>query len=185
MQKLLIVPLVVAMMMGLSTESLEPAPVPPPQIEVEEVSRGVAREQIPIYDIPLEPALQRHIYNVCKEYDIVDHYELVLKLIKQESNYVPDVISNGNYGLMQINHIHLDWIASALGYSDMLDPYQNVVAGICILSGCLKDYEDPHMALMVYNKGRAGAKNLWNNNIYTTNYTISIISTNLTFLTYL
>jgi hypothetical protein len=190
MQKLLIIPLTVALLIGLSTVStdfvkMNPLPEKPsPQVEVVEPSRGdEIRENIPIYDVPLEPELQRHIYRECERYDIVDDYALVLKLIKQESTYQADLVSNGNYGLMQINHIHLDWIASALGYTDMLDPYQNVSAGICILSGCLKDYEDPHMALMVYNKGKAGAKTFWNKGIYSTNYTNSIILTNLTILT--
>lgn len=148
------------------------------------VGKEVARSneiRHPMYDIPLDAALQEHIYNECEKNGIVEYYPLILKQIKMESSFDPNA-TNGQYvGLMQLSRDNAEWAKSAFGYDSAYNPYCNTSAGICIMAGLLKKYGDPHKALMAYNLGEAGAQKLWNNNIYTTNYTILIISTNLTF----
>ena len=45
------------------------------------------------YDIPLSKDLQLYTYNRCVEYGIPEHYELVLAMMWQESNYTANLIS--------------------------------------------------------------------------------------------
>lgn len=146
-----------------------------------QADRGAVDRPV-LYDIPLDAALQYHIYKECEKNGIVDYYPLILKVIKVESCFDAGA-TNGQYvGLMQLSRDNAAWAASAFGYDSAYDPYCNTSAGVCILAGLLKKYEDPHLALMAYNMGEAGAKEYWNNNIYITNYTNLIILTNLTYL---
>jgi len=71
---------------------------------------------------------------------------------------------------MQINEVNFPWLEKTLGLDNPKDPYQNVTAGIYMLSQYLEKYLDYHMALMCYNCGEGGAKRRWQNGIYTTTY---------------
>lgn len=129
-----------------------------------------------LIDVPLDAALQEHIYNRCIEYDIAEHYELVYAVIRTESNYTPDIVSRTNdYGLMQINKCNHEWLGSKLGIVDFLDPYQNVDAGIYLLQYLIHKYESPEMALMCYNLGEGGAAKRWHDGIYSTTYTDKVL----------
>lgn len=127
--------------------------------------RGAAA---PIYNIPLSETLQEHTFQKCKDYGIVGQYELMLGLMWQESNYIPDVISaTDDYGLMQINTINHNWLKETLGITDFLDPYQNIDAGTYIFSLMYHKYNDTHKALMAYAFGERGAARLWAKGTYT------------------
>lgn len=140
-----------------------------PKPEVEEIPEWFV-------DVPLEEALQEHIYNRCLEYNIAEHYELVYAVIRTESNYTPDIVSRTNdYGLMQINKCNHEWLGGKLGIVDFLDPYQNVDAGIYLLQYLLHKYEDPTLALMCYNLGEGGAAKRWRDGVYTTSYADKVL----------
>lgn len=128
-------------------------------------------EDVPYYDIPLSQELQLYTYTKCADLGIAEDYELVLAMMWQESNCSPNLISSTNdYGLMQINICNHGWLSEELGITDFLDPYQNIDAGTHIIASLLLKYEDPHMALMAYNYGEAGARSHWNRGTYTSSY---------------
>ena len=129
------------------------------------------------YDIPLSKDLQLYTYNRCIEYGIPEHYELVLAMMWQESNYTPDIISaTDDYGIMQINACNHEWLSDLLGTTNLLDVYQNIDAGTYIISKMLLKYDDEHKALMAYNMGENGAALNWDAGIYTSSYSRGIIA---------
>lgn len=122
------------------------------------------------YDCPLDKDLQDYIRGLCEEMQIP--MELVLSVIEVESSFRSDVISGtSDYGLMQINRINHSWLIEKYGITDFLDPYQNVLCGITILSQHYKRFGDTNKALMAYNLGATGAKRCWDIGIYETRYT--------------
>lgn len=130
---------------------------------------------ITIYDVPLEYDLQVYINELCESYEVP--YDIVISLIKHESTYQEDVISSTNdYGLMQINKSNHYWITRDIGISDYLDAYENVEAGVYMLSIYYNLYEDSHKALMAYNMSAAKAKQLWQKGILTSSYSSNIIN---------
>lgn len=128
------------------------------------------------YNLPLSQDLQEYTYNRCMEYGIEDHYEMVLALMWQESNFQPSIISKTNdYGLMQINKANHKWISELLGTTNFLDPYQNINAGTYLISTLLLKYEDESKALMAYNMGEGCASKHWSRGTYSSKYSRSII----------
>jgi hypothetical protein len=138
----------------------------------------------PIYDIALSDELQIYTYDLCQEYDV--DYETVLAVMYIESRYQPEVVSRTHdYGLMQINKYNHKWLSEALGFTytttdelrqNFLDPYNNILAGVYMLSESAGKYSDVHRMLMVYNLGPGGAKNLWNQGIYSTQYSRAVVA---------
>ena len=118
---------------------------------------------------------RRIIFYICKGYNI--DWTLVLAVIEQESNYQSDLISDtGDYGLMQINQVNHEWLNQTIGVTDFLDPMWNIRSGVFILRKLFEKYEDPELVLMAYNMGEDGAKTLWEQGIFETNYTKSVLS---------
>lgn len=107
-------------------------------------------------------------------------YELVLAIIIHESHCDPSAISKTNdYGLMQINQVNHEWLAEEYELTNMLDPRQNIIAGITILAQYSK-YDDGtdaglHKMLMSYNMGPTGAANAWAAGTYSTAYSRTIL----------
>ncbi len=136
-------------------------------------------EIIPEYDIPLDKDIQKYLYDKCKEYNVP--YDLALGVIKVESNFNPSLIhknSNGSrdYGLFQINTINHKWLSEELGITDFLNPYQNIDAGVYMLSQLLKKYNNEHIVLMSYNMGERAAKNLVSRGIDSSRYSRKVIA---------
>lgn len=129
------------------------------------------------YDIPLSKELQLYTYTRCVDYGIADHYELVLAMMWQESNFTPDTISKtDDYGIMQINACNHEWLRDLLGTTDFLDACQNINAGTYIISKMLIKYKDEHKALMAYNMGENGASLNWEAGNYTSDYSRSVVA---------
>ncbi len=125
------------------------------------------------YDIPLNQEHQDYIIAKCKEKDI--DVELVLAVMKVESNYNFDIISRTNdYGVMQVNKINHKWLKKELNINDFLSFYDNTNAGIHILSQ-YKWCESETQMLMCYNMGVSGAKRLWKKGVYETTYTKKVL----------
>lgn len=138
------------------------------------IEYGVAAA--PIYDIPLSEELQQYTYDTCLVYGIEDYYEVVLAVMWKESAFDTDVISNGNYGLMQINYVNHDWLVDTLGLTDVLSPRNNIECGVYLLSSLIDKYEDTHMALMAYNMGEGGASEQWARGNYSSYYSNAILA---------
>lgn len=131
----------------------------------------------PIYNIPLSEELQQYTYDMCTYYMIPEHYELVLAMMWQESNYTPDTVSSTNdYGIMQINQCNHAWLKEQLGITDFLDAKQSIESGTYIISKLLHKYGDEHKALMAYNMGEGGASNVWSAGNYSSEYSRGVIA---------
>lgn len=129
-------------------------------------------------DIGLDRVTQDFIFVEAGEAGV--DYELVLAIIIHESRCDPDAISStGDYGLMQINKCNHAWLAEEYWLTDMLDPRQNIIAGITILAQHSKycDGTDAglHKMLMAYNMGATGAANAWAAGTYSTAYTQEVL----------
>ena len=125
-------------------------------------------------DVPLDRDLQAYIHGLCEESGLP--YTLAVAVIEAESSYIPWAVSaSGDYGLMQINAVCHDWLAGELGITDFLDPYQNVRAGIYILSGYYRQYGYESGALMAYNLGQGAAEALFAQGVYSTDYSARVM----------
>lgn len=129
------------------------------------------------YNIPLSADLQEYTRMKCVDYGIEEHYELVLAMMWQESNFNPSIISRtDDYGIMQINKFNHKWLAETLGTTNFLDARQNIEAGIYMISGLLVKYQNEHKALMAYNMGEGGARRHWAAGTYTSSYSRNIVT---------
>lgn len=118
--------------------------------------------------IPLESPLQEYIYGLCKAYDV--SMSEVITLIDIESDFHADLISPTNdYGLMQINQSNHKGLSDVLGITNFLDPYQNVYAGIYMLSDLQSKYEG-HQVYMAYNMGEGGMQRAISRGAFTSIY---------------
>ena len=127
------------------------------------------------YVVPLSDNLQDVIFSECDAKNVPA--DLVIALIDVESDFNPNLVSKTNdYGLMQINTCHKDSLKKALQITNLLDEKQNIKAGVYMLSGIVSKYSNMDQALMVYNCGEFGAKKLWNNGIYSTDYSRKVIA---------
>lgn len=146
------------------------------KVQAEEQEPIINLEDVKIYyDVPLDFEVQDYLFKQCEKYDVP--VELVLALIKKESNFKANAISRTNdYGLMQINKVNHKSLKKELGVTDFLDAKQNILCGVYILSGHLKSVDgDIHKALMQYQFGIAGAKRLWRKNIYSSKHSRSVV----------
>ena len=126
------------------------------------------------YDIPLIDQRQEYIFALCDEYDVP--CELVLAIMGAESSYRDGQISpDGDYGIMQINEINHPYLAEKLGVTDFLDFEQNVLCGVYMLSDYYHRYTDFNKIAMCYRYGENGAKEMWDKEIYETDYTRQIV----------
>lgn len=133
------------------------------------------RAAAPIYDVPLSEALQQHTYDMCRYYNIPEHYETLLAVMWQESNFVEDEISSTeDYGLMQINKVNHKYLRENLGIVDILDAEANIEAGTYIFSTLLTKYGDTDRVLMAYNMGESGAAAMWTKGNYKSAYTEAV-----------
>lgn len=125
-------------------------------------------------DVPMNEDLQEFIFYLSEAYNM--DFTFVMALIQHESSFQPDAVSATNdYGLMQINECNHAYITEALGVTDFLDPYENVRSGMFILRKLFEKYETPEKVLMAYNMGETGASWLWEQGIFETNYSKSVL----------
>lgn len=127
-------------------------------------------------DLPVE--YQDYLWELCKQYEVTEHYELFIAQMYRETSFRPNLISGTNdYGLMQINVCNHDWLRKELGITDFLDPYQNMKCGVHIMSGYLHKYNDVQKALVCYNMGESKVKK----GIYSSKYSRGVLE-NLNYL---
>lgn len=147
-------------------------PLEEPEIYAAEQTEAIEKQEFESWDIPLSDDLQQHIHRLCEKYDI--SYALVIAMIDVESNFNSKAVSStSDYGLMQINAINHK------GNVDYLDPYDNVEHGIKALHKLAKKYNEANLVLMCWNCGEAGARKLWQEGIYSTEYSRKVIETKL------
>lgn len=109
------------------------------------------------------------VTRICEKYDVP--VDLILAVIYVESKFDPNAISaTEDYGLMQINRVNHAQLEKDLGITNILNPAQNIESGVYIFSKLLNKYSESE-ALMAYNLGESGAKRLWAQGVYETEYT--------------
>ena len=125
------------------------------------------------YRSDLPEKYQDYLWQLCKKYKVTDYYELFIAQMYHESGFDESVISGTNdYGLMQINKCNHKWLTKELGNGDFLNPYNNMEAGVLIMSRFLQKYSDVHKALVCYNRGESAVIN----GTYSTSYSKCVIS---------
>jgi hypothetical protein len=111
------------------------------------------------YKSYFDECYQNYLYDLCVQYGITEYYTLLIAQIYHESTFRTNLISSTNdYGLMQINVCNHSWLRNKLGISDFLNPYENMQAGVYMMSSYLHKYGDAEKALVCYNLGEGGAK---------------------------
>jgi soluble lytic murein transglycosylase len=92
---------------------------------------------------------------------------LVAAVVREESSYYPRAVSRaGARGLMQLMPATARPMADLRGLafeggSLLDDPRANLDMGASFLSGLLKEFGDPHLALAAYNAGPKRARDWW------------------------
>lgn len=143
------------------------------EVKVEEAETET-QTQSQYIDCDMPKEHQDYLKSLCEEYDIA--YSLAMALIKKESSFHSDSVSESqDYGYMQINICNHASLKEILGLNDMLDPYQNLKAGMYLLAELFEKYDSPSMVLMAYNLGENAAKKKWNSGIYETEYSRAIL----------
>ncbi len=127
---------------------------------------------VPIYNATINIIYPVKYESIIKEHaskNELDPY-LVLALIKAESNFVPDAISNKDAkGLMQITDSTAIWSASKMkmdnfDISNICEPEVNISIGCWYLKYLIDQYNgDVTLALYAYNAG-SGNVNKWLSN---------------------
>lgn len=121
-----------------------------------------------VYDIDLDSELQEYVIAKAKKADIDP--ELVLAVMSVESSYRNIVSDDGqDFGLMQINKVNHKWLSEGYGITNIMDPKQNIDAGIVFLAEYNKKYDELYQILMSYNCGESRAKELWELGLKDTN----------------
>lgn len=149
--------------------------IPPPEepeTYATEQTDVIEEQDFEPWDIPLSDNLQQHIHSLCEKYDV--SYAMVIAMIDVESGFDSQAVSNtDDYGLMQINSINHK------GNMDYLNPYDNVEHGIKALHRLAKKYNEADLVAMCWNCGETGAKKLWKQGIYSTEYSEKVIEKKL------
>lgn len=127
------------------------------------------------FDCPLSEQTQDYIFELCEEEDIPP--SLVIAVIDHESRFDEKAISStSDYGLMQINECNHEWLSETYGITDFLDPKQNILCGVKILSNLYHKYDNPHDVAMAYNMGEYGAATARENGTTSTPYSEDVVS---------
>lgn len=134
---------------GVIAAAAEPAPEPvimtavtPPTVTAEPWVR---------YDVPIEDELQRYIGQLCRDYNVPS--ELVMAVIDAESGHDPGAIgdSGQSFGLMQMWASEHTARCIRLNCYNLLEPRQNVLAGIDFLAELREIFGSWEKALSFYH----------------------------------
>ena len=101
---------------------------------------------------------------------------LIYAIIEYESSFNPNQFSKGDYGLMQVNQINVDYYSDF--YQGAINPYDindNVYMGCQILKNNY-NANDLHYSLMCYNMGQKRANELRKEGIRSSEYSKKIIA---------
>lgn len=99
------------------------------------------------------------IHQKSEEYQVP--MEVILAVMRVESRFDPMATSpdGRNYGLMQINQVHLDGLKDKM---EILEIPKNVESGVSLLSALMEKESDLHYVLNSYNMGVTGYQNYVN-----------------------
>lgn len=129
-------------------------------------------EPVNIYseEVPLSNGWQCWTQDLCRRYNI--DYPLMLGLMETESSFRLGADSGWAFGVCQIGYINADWLADE--GVDIFTTSGNIEAACIILSDYLSRYTTDQ-ALMAYNQGEYGASEDWDEGIYQSDYSRSVL----------
>lgn len=116
-------------------------------------------------NIPMPKAHQQYLFSLCSERNL--DYKKVLAIIKNESQFKSNCITNRDYGYFQVNECNHSELSKKLGtVNDALDPYININWGTHMLSDIYMKWEKQgyygsaldNIVLSEYNQGATGLK---------------------------
>ena len=139
---------------------------PPVYIYVYEPIKNLETEEVVVKEtksLTQEELIDTYIVEICKDYNVEP--TLIQSIVWHESRYDPTVSNGQCIGLMQVSKKWHGERAKKLGVKDLYDPYGNILVGVDYIHELLTKYEDPALALMMYNMSHATAKRLYNNGI--------------------
>lgn len=163
-------------------EETEEPILPEPIIDTEEITETIEETEEKVnalyyvnengWKSYLKEEYQNHLYKMCIKYDVEEYYTLFIAQMYHESTFRSNLISGTNdYGLMQINTCNHEWLGELLGNDNFLDPYNNIEAGIYMMSKYLHKYNDVEKALVCYNRGESAVIN----GTYSTSYSKGVL----------
>lgn len=133
-----------------------------------------AKNSYAFYDVPLTLTQQKEVQKLCEKYNIP--YEIVLGIMKIESNFNVDAQNGDCIGIMQVNTINKieyekEW--KELGIRELNKFYQGIEAGCFVFSKCKG--ETIEEKLIAYNEGNNGYMALKNKGITSTEYSRKVL----------
>lgn len=133
--------------------------------------------------VPLERPLVKHVILTAEEYGIEP--AIMFAMAWKESSFTAYIISATNdYGMWQINRCNHVKLGKVFGYSGeemksmLMDPYFCIKCSCYMISNIMKAYPNfgYHEILTIYNRGDGGAFKLFNQGIYSSEYSRAIIN---------
>jgi soluble lytic murein transglycosylase-like protein len=129
-------------------------------------------------DTPIPFIYQIYTYAICREYKV--DYEMALSVMDVESEGQANATNhnkNGTVdrGYMQINSVNYQWLNDELGVTDFYNPWQNIKAGVFMLSDLMERHSDTHEILMSYNMGERRTRQLQKKGIYSSAYSRKVM----------
>jgi soluble lytic murein transglycosylase len=139
----------------------------PRETVIQQIVHFIKGKNVRLHDETLT-RMANTVYDESQLYEL--DYRLILAVIKVESNFRHDAVSNrGARGLMQIKPSLAKFIAKDAGVSysgrgSLSEPESNIKLGVYHLSRLMDDFKDMAIALHAYNAGPAKVKGkLFNN----------------------
>lgn len=119
------------------------------------------------YPITLSEELIEYTKQTAEEYDL--DYRLVLAVMYYESRFTEHIYNYNKtcVGLMQVTIRYKSWLAEKTEIEDLnitTNSKHNISAGVWMLSNAFSNTENTKYALMIYNRGAAGAAKYMNEN---------------------
>ena len=155
---------------------LEPVTEAETEAETEPITEAETEaETVPVIeiqkkylDIPLSHALQDYVWSTAEHFG-VDPI-LCFAIMEEESLYRSDAVSStGDYGYFQVNLVCYEYLNKHYGIVNLLDPYENIVAGCALLkwNAQFMETDSTDELLMLYGRGVGRGRNLWDQGIRT------------------
>ncbi len=114
------------------------------------------------YNIPLSHEFQHYVRETAKSFGF--EAELLFAIMEEESLFRANAVSpSDDWGLCQVNRVCFDWLREHYGVTNLLDPYQNVIAGCAILKWTSQFTETDSLEelLLYYGCGVGRGRKLW------------------------
>ena len=131
-----------------------------------------------IESINLDGQTQAAIFTVCGEDPKL--FAAIMAVGKVESEHTPNIIGDGGkcIGMMQINYAYHTERMKRMVFTDLTDPVQCAAVALDYMEELAQEFNtdtDSHVLYVAYNRGPTGARELFQQGIYSTAYTWNVM----------